>query len=358
MRNRYGDPPRTAWPADATPDDTSRAYRRFPWHRQRDNTPPTVEGPKTEPPGEKDTTDRLHPHIDHPAFQDRFDDREPPDRYGIPLELPDGTRVPCLNGRPDRNQTEQGWLGGCGVIATLGAVAAHRPDNIASRITERPDGTYNVSLNAARWTDSGAESTGELIEMTVTPDLPVFGANPNLSAFASTERAAWPAILEKAVAGLDQTWTQERRDDWSSMWKTLCETDASDPKLKNPRVGQPPDGYTRLNQGSTSWERAELLTQLTGKESIVRPYPDDPKQLSAELGNQLKNGKPVLVASRPKKHEHEDLPHELEPSHAYEVVAVTDGRIYLRNPYNWGDPDAISTIDFTANMQPDYTTLK
>ncbi len=345
--------------ADALPDDTGRAYLRWPWQRQHDQTRHAPDRPeRAEPLREKDTADRLHPYVDRPAFQDRFDDREPPDRYGQPLERLDDTRVPCLKGRPERNQTEQGWLGDCGVIATLGAIAAHRPDDIAGRIRQQPDGTYKVSLNEAQWTDSGAAPTGQTIEMTVTPDLPVFDTSSDEPAFAQASDAAWIPVLEKAAAGLDQTWTPQRQSDWADVWQCLCEADASDAKVKKPRSGPPPDGYVRLNQGSGSWDRAELLTQFTGRDSAVRPYPDDPKQLTAVLDRQLREGKPVLAASRARESEKEKLPYELEPSHAYEVVAVSDEKIHLRNPWNRANPGAIKAADFTANMQPNYATLK
>ncbi len=126
-------------PPDALPDDTGRAYLR--WHRdrrQQDTRRSADDHPAANPPPDQGPADRLHPHIDRPPFQDRFDDREPPDRYGTPLERPDGTRVPCLNGRPQRGQAEQGWLGDCGVVATLGAVAAHRPGDISRPIAEQP----------------------------------------------------------------------------------------------------------------------------------------------------------------------------------------------------------------------------
>ncbi len=76
------------------------------------------------------------------------------------------------------------------------------------------------------------------------------------------------------------------------------------------------------------------------------------------VDRQLSEGKPVLVASRPKKHKREDMPHNLEPSHAYEIVSVAGEKIYLRNPWNRRDPDPISAAEFAANMQPGYATLK
>ncbi len=346
-------------PPDALPDDAGRAYHARSGDRELADLGGTHDQrDHGESARGQDTRDRLRPYVDRPAYRDRFDDRAPPDRYGQPLERPDGTRVPCLKGRPDRTQTEQGWLGDCGVIATLGAVASHRPGDIASRVGQQPDGTYKVSLHEALWTRDGAAPTGQMIELTVTPDLPVFDTAPDEPAFAQASEAAWAPALEKAMAGLDQTWTPQRQDDWDGMWQRLCDADAADEKIKNPRTGPPPHGYVRLNQGSTSWDRAELLTQLTGKESAVRCYPDDPKQLFQVLARQLRDGKPVLVASRARESEKERLPHKLEPCHAYEVVAVTDEKIHLRNPWNSADPDVISAKDFTINMQPNYTTQK
>ncbi len=326
--------------------------------QRHDDASGDIDGqPGTEQPQEKDSADRLKVCVDRPAFQDPFAKR-PPDRYGQPLGRPDGTRVPCLNGCPDRRQAEQGRLDDCGIIATLGAVASQRPDEIARRVTQQPDGNYRVLLNEARWTEDGTAATGQMIEMTVTPDLPVFNRNPDEPAFAPASEAAWAPVLEKAVAGLDQTWTTQRQDDWAGIWQQQCENDAADEKVKCPRTGPPPDGYARLNQGSISWERAELLTQLTGEDSVVRTFPDDPRQLTRVLVRQLQDSKPVLVSSRAPHHDDEIMPFDLEDSHAYELVAVSDDKFVLRNPWNLKHPEAMRPSEFAANMQPFYATLK
>ena len=346
-------------PAGALPDDAGRAYLR--WHRDRpehDTRPcPDDRLDAKPPPPDHIRADRLHPHIDHPSFQDHFDDREPPDRYGTPLQRPDGTRVPCLIGKPERGQAEQGWLGDCGVVATLGAVAAHRPADIGDRIAEQPDGTYKVRLNEAQWSPDGAAPTGQMIELTVTPTLPVFDTSPDESAFAQPTEAAWAPVLEKAIAGVDQTWTPSRREQWAQSWRYLCESDDRH-TVKNPRTGPPPHGYTRLNQGSTSWDRAELLTQITGRESIVRQSPDEAGQLAAVFARQLRDRKPILAASRSRVHDGERLPHNLEPAHAYEVVAVACDKVTLRNPWNRKQPEPMTPTEYIANMERDYTTLR
>ena len=114
----------------------------------------------------------------------------------------------------------------------------------------------------------------------------------------------------------------------------------------------------RLNQGSISWDRAELLTQLTGEDSVVRTFPDDPRQLTRVLARQLHDSKPVLVSSRAPHYDDEIMPFDLEDSHAYELVAVSDDKFVLRNPWNLKHPEAMRPSEFAANMQPFYATLK
>ncbi|MFG2089798.1 hypothetical protein [Spirillospora sp. NPDC048824] len=75
--------------------------------------------------------------VDRPDFQDPTEDPQyVPDRYGTPLERRDGTRTPLFDGEPTREQTEQGALGDCGIIATLGAVAEHHPEAIRDCVRE------------------------------------------------------------------------------------------------------------------------------------------------------------------------------------------------------------------------------
>ena len=167
--------------------------------------------------------------VNRPDFRDPLDDRSP-DRYGTPLTRSDGTRIPCLDGLPRREETSQGWVGDCGIIATLGAVAAHRPDEITRRSAPpREDGSYQVTLNEARGSDGVTEPTGRDIELTVTPELPVNDDDPGTPACAQAEEGtAWCAIFEKAFAGIDQTWTVERRVAWMDAWAGLCAQDQAD----------------------------------------------------------------------------------------------------------------------------------
>jgi hypothetical protein len=73
-----------------------------------------------------------------------------PDRYGTPLDRPDGTRVPLFDGPPSREQTKQGAIGDCGIIATLGALASRYPDLLQDMIRETEDGNYEVRFHEVR----------------------------------------------------------------------------------------------------------------------------------------------------------------------------------------------------------------
>lgn len=305
-----------------------------------------------------DRGDALRATIDRPAFQDPSDDRSP-DRYGDPLTRPDGTRVPCLDGLPRREQTRQGWAGDCGIIAALGAVAAHKPEEITRRIRPHDDGSYQVTLSEARESGSVTEPTGQDIELTVTPELPVEDKEPGTPACAKTEEGtAWCAIFEKAFAGLDQTWTTEQQAAWTDRWADLCAQDKAD-DAKNPRSGPAPTGYARLHQGTNPWDRAEVLTQISGQPAVVREFPSgrDEWAINRIIRAQLTDGKPVLVGSRRKTHEREELPHRLESGHVYEVTGIEQGKIILRNPWNYKHPEPMETDEFARNMSRYYSTL-
>lgn len=261
-------------------------------------------------------------------------------------------------GGPRRDDTEQGRFRDDGVIAVMGAVAGTMPDRIADAITENPDGTYAVRLYRATSAYAGGRSSpGRPLTYTVTPDLPV-GTNDGRLTGAAADRVAWPAIMEKTIAGSDQTWTPEQKQAYAARWEFQKEVrnreraKAGKPPLPD---GPVPSGYVRLNQGSTAWDRAEILTALTGHTAEVRAIPDDDEKLvSSIFVKKLSRGKPVLVASRPRDRARNErrFPRALVDSHVYEVVGRTDdGRIELRNPWNRDHPDPLTLDEFREYFQ-------
>ncbi|MBT2479822.1 C2 family cysteine protease [Streptomyces sp. ISL-94] len=296
----------------------------------------------------KDPTDKavdIHATVDRPDFTEVT--RAGEYRYGTPLDGPDGKHMPLFDGPPAREQTQQGSLGDCGIISTMGAVAGHRPEAISDRIRENDDGTYEVTLHQTKrslygdW--SRFEPTGAVTVLTVTPDLPISVDSPDRPAYAKSGAgdAAWVPILEKAIAGVDETWDESR------------------PK--------PVEGYVRLDQGSFPNHRAELLTQLTGEPAYTDDFPTQydiqgrspDRQLVETLRGKLGEGCPVLVGTVSLELDDDrDLPKGLIDSHAYEVTEVDDrGLVHLRNPHNSAHPDPLTVKEFRESIKNRYTTM-
>jgi hypothetical protein len=145
---------------------------------------------------------------------------------------------------------------------------------------------------------------------------------------------------------------------WLSDWAGLCAQDKAD-NAENQRSGPAPTGYVRMHQGTSPWERAEVLTQLTGQPAVVRKFPsgNDEWLINRIIRAQLTDDKPVLVSSRRKTNERERLPHGLEPEHVYEVTGIEKGKIILRNPWNKDHPQPMETDEFAGNMSRYYSTL-
>jgi len=253
---------------------------------------------------------------------------------------------------PSREDAEQGALGDAGLIAVLGAVAGHLPGEIINRVIGRPDGSYLVRLAEAWYTNTGAVPTGRTIELSLTPDLPVYDSSPGEPAYAKAETAAWAAIAEKALAGVDQAWTARRRAQWQDTWARLC---ADDPRKANSR--EAPSGYVRLNQDSTAFDYAEALTQLTGRQAVVRELPAGRGRRRRALRRQIRTGKPVIVSTRPATFRGEIMPCRLISTHCYEVIAVRWRTIGLRNPWGYYHPAPVPLSRLAAVLQPRYATL-
>lgn len=263
--------------------------------------------------------------------------------YARPQDVA-GRPLPLFEGPPRRDQVAQGALGDCGIVATIGAVAGHRPEVITRAVTQNADGTVTVTVHEVAQ-DPGAERfrpTGRVYQINVTPDVPVLASWRTME-FGMRQSAvgcSWASLLEKAVAGLDSQWTPERR-------------------LRD-HTGT--CGYERLNGGASAYQWAELLAQLTGETSVV--YRLDPAHggeavAEAQLRAQLQEGKPVVVSIPSASVEN---PPELEPglhyNHAYEVVWADHGLVGLRNPWNQEHPAPVPVRRFLDVFSPDFATLE
>jgi hypothetical protein len=139
--------------------------------------------------------------------------------------------------------------------------------------------------------------------------------------------------------------------------------------ISRPRPVEP-GSDNRLDIGSTSHQRADLLARLTGEEAEVRRIPSEQQGEQALLDgfrDQLSAGKPVLVGTRGLRMTDEKLPYGIEAGHAYEVTKVENGMIHIRNPWGYDHPDPMDTktfweyyrrYNYDGTRDGDYTTLK
>ncbi|MFI2240958.1 toxin glutamine deamidase domain-containing protein [Streptomyces chrestomyceticus] len=307
-----------------------------------------------------DEPTELTTEVDQPRFGNHKKLPElQPDRYGTPLDRPDGTRVPLFDGPPSREQTQQGGIGDCGIIATLGAIASRYPDLLQDMIRETEDGNYEVRFHEVRRNKYGNQApTGRILTVRVTPEVPVYSDFPNTTAYANANDTgvAWPAIMEKAIAGLDQFWDDKKR-----------ENELQFPGSKD-FDGNLLTGYSRIGQGSTSGDRAELLAQLTGRTAENHDFPthydmngrSPEKQLLAHLRELTESGRPVVIGTRPQgKGVENRMAKGLLSSHAYEIVSVDEkGLIQLRNPHNEDDPEPLAIKEFMKYCSNQYASLE
>ena len=282
----------------------------------------------TDTPYDADFVDEFIYILNQPEFKKEHsaDQSTYPDLYGTPLDFDDGTRLPLFDGEPDRDQISQGALGDCGIIATLGAVAARYPEVIRDCISERDDGTYLVRLHDTEYHEESDEwrPTGRFINLVVDSQLPVRADEPGKPAFANGH-CAWGPILEKAIASLDQTWSEERRDSLEDG-----------------------TGYLQLHgAGHARW--AELLTQLTGRPARCFTLDqDDPEcqEIIDFLGQKISENEPVLISTRPTEEDEEPLPFGLLDAHAYEVVHIdSEDMVELHNPWNYRHPKEVTIFE-------------
>ncbi|WP_420812897.1 C2 family cysteine protease [Micromonospora zingiberis] len=280
-----------------------------------------------------------------------------PVEYGQALDDRTGQAAPLFDGSPHREHVRQGVLEDCGMLATMAAVAGYRPDALAQLFQPNPDGTVDVLLHESVLYGGTSAPTGRRLRITVQPDVPLHVGSSGEAAYAdrSSNGSGWASVLEKALAAVDRTWTNERRDAWQRDWTTWCSKD--DPHQAAPL------GYARLDVGSTSYLQAELMTQLTGVPSQMSFFDTRPGQeavVATRLAALLAAGSPVIAGTRPENTYPPGLatlPFGLYAKHAYEVVSVTNGLVRLRNPWGHEHPAPIPVRDFLDLMASDYAHM-
>ncbi|MFY1573436.1 C2 family cysteine protease [Verrucosispora sp. WMMD703] len=272
-----------------------------------------------------------------------------PIEYGHPLLPATDQPAPLFDGQPRRTQVQQGLLGDCGMLATMAALAGHRPEIIPRLFEPRPDGTVDVLLHESVLRGDETAATGRRIRINVRPDVPVHvGSSWAAYANQALVGTSWASLLEKALAAVDRTWTKDRHEQWQREWRGWESRD--DPHRAAPV------GYARLNVGSTTLMQAELLTQLTGlpaRQTSLDGTPGREAEVERQLAALLAAGSPVTIATWPQEiYPGRTLPYGLKAKHVYEIRTVRDGQVQLHNPWNKEHPSLMSVREMLNLMQP------
>jgi hypothetical protein len=145
-------------------------------------------------------TDEVQPDFDTVGGDDARDDPDSPVHDATYAEVPHELFAadPDDDGEPlvDPSDLDQGMIGDCWLIASIGAIANTNPEVIERMIRANDNGTYTVTLY----------DDGDAVEVTVTPDLPtvqgdpLFADNPATSDAGDGTYELWPHLVEKAAA--------------------------------------------------------------------------------------------------------------------------------------------------------------
>ncbi|MET0910817.1 MAG: C2 family cysteine protease, partial [Ilumatobacteraceae bacterium] len=111
----------------------------------------------------------------------------PPDDYG-PFG-PEGTGTPALT------DIDQGDLGDCWFLASLGAISQSDPGWITRHIRDNGDGTHTVTLY-----DRTGDGEYEPVEITVDGDFPVDADGDPVYSQPAAGNETWAMLYEKAFA--------------------------------------------------------------------------------------------------------------------------------------------------------------
>ncbi|MFF3430587.1 hypothetical protein [Streptomyces sp. NPDC002602] len=321
-------------------------------------TQPEVENqPEVETDPETQEVDETAARIERPDIERMYDKNAVAVEYGDPIKE---LGVPLFEGEPGRDQVAQGSLSDCGIVAVIGAAASARPDAIKENLRKNADGTYSITVHEAHY-DGKGYVPGERVELCVTQDLPVLKGQPESAAFVSVDRAAWPALLEKAAAGIDETWPEGRRGLWEQDWASQRDYKIQNDETVSPEdvQGPTPSGYGRLNQGTPYYNQAELLTQLTGEPTDLVAFPQGEgaeAEFEQQIKSKLADGKAVVAATRVADAANGEtmLPKDLVGGHAYEIVSYddADGTFTLHNPWNSYQPEPLTANEIVEYCQP------
>lgn len=145
-------------------------------------------------------TDEVQPDFETVGGDEARDDPDSPVHDAtytqVPHELFAGDPADADEPLVDPSDLDQGMIGDCWLIASIGAIANTSPEVIERMIRANDNGTYSVTLY----------DDGDAVDVTVTPDVPtvegdpLFADNPSTSDAGDGTYELWPHLVEKAAA--------------------------------------------------------------------------------------------------------------------------------------------------------------
>jgi len=196
-------------------------------------------------------------------------------------------------GKPDFRAVRQGFVGDCGLLATLANFAVQKPEVIHDMIVENADGSYTITFPMRR-------------------DQPVNVERPTMAEFmlyaGASEFGIWPAVLEKACGLVIHS--ERSRRPMGKLFKKRVPTENV-------------DSTGRL-----------LILKEDRIESIYarRDRQDELRQLIENANRKKLN---VVVATLFKDRRVDDF--RIPPRHAYALIGADPGceRIKVYNPHGF-----------------------
>jgi hypothetical protein len=207
-------------------------------------------------------------------------------------------------------------------MALIRAIARTDPDAIEAAIWENPDGTITVRLFEPKQpVFLVGRPSGRVIEIRMSPELPVRVDDPTRPAYAHVDRggAAWPGYLERALAAVNG------------------------------------HGYASLNEGGGGPHIVGFLSEITGKVAFADvDIHHQVYETAATWRELLDAGSPIIVGT---KEGLKNPKFRLFSKHAYEIVDVVNNHVILKNPHGRNHPDPVPLSEWSDHFNGVYASI-
>ena len=212
--------------------------------------------------------------------------------------------------QPVPTDIEQGDVGDCYFLSSLGAIAERMPTTIESMIQSNGDGTYTVEFHDGSKPDY----------VTVDSEFPVDSSGTFVYAdygqsATSPDNILWPMIIEKAYAQLsEEGWSRAYADTPSLQpvaWdqNSYLSISLGNPGIAMHQISGLPATWVNLATPATSSQKKQLIADLTANE-------------------------PITICTTGREH----LRHGIVQNHVYMLLSYdpTTKKFHLLNPYDDG----------------------